>query len=83
VVHDGGTLVRLHGCCSATSVTNAVAWLGTAGVAVHRVVELPTDPASPARAIADEVNLALHSDAPHADALYADALYADALYGDR
>jgi hypothetical protein len=59
VVHDGGTLVRLLGCCSAGSVTKAVEWLGTAGVAVHRVVELPTDPASPARAIADEVNHAL------------------------
>jgi hypothetical protein len=34
---------------------------GAAGDSVHRVVELPTDPASPARAIADEVNLALSS----------------------
>jgi hypothetical protein len=59
VLYEGGTVIRLDGCRSAAGVAEAVAWLDAVGVSVHRVVELPTDSASPAHDIADEVNLTL------------------------
>jgi hypothetical protein len=58
-VNDEKTVVRILGFRSAAAVTSVISWLGTAGVSVHRVVEVPADPASPAHRIADEVNLAL------------------------
>lgn len=56
VVNDGGTLIRLEGCRGSAAVADAIAWLDTVGVIVHRVVELPTDSMSPAHGIADAFN---------------------------
>lgn len=53
VVFDGGVLVRLDGGPGVACIAAAIERLGADGVVVHRVVELPTDPGSPARQIAE------------------------------
>jgi hypothetical protein len=59
IVEDGGTLIRLDGCSSVDAIADAIRWLDAAGVVVHRVVELPTDPASTAHDMADSCNVRL------------------------
>jgi hypothetical protein len=44
VVDDGGTLIVLDRCLELSDLATVLDWLTAAGVTVHRVVGLPTDP---------------------------------------
>jgi hypothetical protein len=56
VINDGGTLIRVEDCVDVDAIGETIRWLDAVGVQVHRIVELPTDPASPAHNLADAVN---------------------------
>ena len=59
VVFDGGILVRVDGYPEVAHIARTIGWLADAGITVHRVVELPTDPDSPGHGIAEACTRAL------------------------
>jgi hypothetical protein len=59
VVVDGGMLIRLDGYPSAALIIETIERLDAAGVVVHRVAELPTDPTSPGHEVARACTRAL------------------------